>query len=626
MRGEEMSSARILIVEDEGIEALDMQYRLKCLGYPTSVVVATGEEAVSAAGEKCPDLVLMDIMLQGEIDGVTAAEQIRALCDIPVIYVTAYADEATLQRVKITEPHGYIVKPFHDRELHIAIDMALYKHKMEKKLKENEKWLATTLKSIGDAVIATDSHGMITFMNPVAEGLTGWKLAEAANKKFSEIFRIINRDKRNPVDNPVERVLAEGVTVGMANHTLLVSRKGNEIPIDDSAAPIRADDGSMMGVILVFRDITAREQAENAVLRAKEYWERTFDATPDLIAIIDTTFHIVQANKAMTERLGLTEQSCLGQICYKAVHGTDSPPDFCPHLQTLTDRLEHTAEVSEERLCGDFLVSTSPLYEPDGKMIGSVHVARDITSRKQAERSQSEHAAQLEKINKELESFSYSVSHDLRAPLRAIDGYARIIMRRQADRFDEDTRERFNVIRKNVEMMGKLIDDLLALSRLGRQSLSKTILDMSKVIDDVWKEQQVINPGRNMTLTIKQMTPGNGDRSLIKQVYANLLANAVKFTKNCDMACIEAGGSISENEHVYYIRDNGAGFDMAYYDKLFGVFQRLHSSMEFEGTGVGLATVQRIIHRHGGRVWAEGKVGEGATFYFSLPENSNTIG
>ena len=189
-----ISGARVLIVEDEDIEALDLQQRLTAFGYNTPDIVATGVEAIQKAGETHPDLVLMDIMLPGEIDGVTAAERIRVLFDIPVIYITAYADEGTLLRARATEPYGYIMKPFRERELHITIDMALYKHKTQRELKERREWLATTLRSIGDAVITTDMDGLITFMNPVAECLLGWKLEEASGKQLMDVFSIIDKE------------------------------------------------------------------------------------------------------------------------------------------------------------------------------------------------------------------------------------------------------------------------------------------------------------------------------------------------------------------------------------------------------------------------------------------------
>jgi light-regulated signal transduction histidine kinase (bacteriophytochrome) len=226
--------------------------------------------------------------------------------------------------------------------------------------------------------------------------------------------------------------------------------------------------------------------------------------------------------------------------------------------------------------------------------------------------------SKLEAANKELESFSYSVSHDLRAPLRAIDGYSRMILRKLEDHFDEETRRQFGSIRDNVKTMGCLIDDLLAFSRLGKQEMSKTSLDMEQMIRDVWQNLLIVHPDRNMTLHVEGIQTAMGDRSLVREVVSNLLGNAVKFTRGREITRIEAGSHVQDREVVYYVRDNGVGFDMTYYDKLFGVFQRLHGT-DYEGTGIGLALVQRIISRHNGRVWAEGRVDEGAVFYFTLP-------
>jgi light-regulated signal transduction histidine kinase (bacteriophytochrome) len=258
------------------------------------------------------------------------------------------------------------------------------------------------------------------------------------------------------------------------------------------------------------------------------------------------------------------------------------------------------------------------------KLVESVLCLVAISAAAELERRDAEveikrHADQLEASNNELESFSYSVSHDLRSPLRAIDGYARMILRKQGDQFDEDTRSKFNLIRDNVRIMGQLIEDLLTLSRLSRQELSKSPLNMEELNRNVAEELKAINPDRAINLKIGHLPLGLGDRSLIKQVLVNLLSNAIKFTKIREVTFIEAGGYVKETENVYYVRDNGVGFDMRYYDKLFGVFQRLHSAADYEGTGVGLSIVQRIIKRHGGRVWAESEPDKGATFYFSLP-------
>jgi PAS domain S-box-containing protein len=260
-----MNEKRILIVEDEYVVVLDIQRRLQSMGYTVVGRVASGEAAVEKAVETRPDLVLMDIRLKGEMDGVEAAEQIQSRYNIPVIYLTAYADDAILQRAKLTAPYGYLIKPFEDRELQIIIEMAIYRSHLERELKENRQWLSTTLSSIGDAVIATDNQGRIKFMNPVAEILTGWKQAEALGKDSPDVFRIVNDQTQQPIESPVAKVLQEGCTIELEDNTLLITRDGRKIPIDENAAPIAGDNGQTDGVVLVFRDITQRKQAEAKV-------------------------------------------------------------------------------------------------------------------------------------------------------------------------------------------------------------------------------------------------------------------------------------------------------------------------------------------------------------------------
>ncbi len=257
-----MDKPKILVVEDEIIVAMDIKNRLKKLGYDVVGRAAAGREAIAKATEKSPDLVLMDIKIKGAMDGVDVAGQIRARFDIPVIFLTAHSDEATLQRAKLTEPYGYLIKPFEDRDLHSAISMALYRHKIEQELKESRQWLATTLSSIGDGVIATDNQGCIKFMNPVAEALTGWTQAEALGRDSGEIFNIINSKTRLPCQSPITRALQANAVVELENNTLLITKDGREVPVDDSASPIRDDRDNVNGVVLVFRDVTERKQAE----------------------------------------------------------------------------------------------------------------------------------------------------------------------------------------------------------------------------------------------------------------------------------------------------------------------------------------------------------------------------
>lgn len=377
---------------------------------------------------------------------------------------------------------------------------------------------------------------------------------------------------------------------------------------------------------VTFSDMTERKKYENELLKAKAEWEKTFDSVPDLIAILDISHNILRVNRAMAERLGLKPEQCIGLKCYEVLHGLKECIVSCPHSKSIQDGREHIEEVHEPRLDGDFLVSTTPMHDENGNLLGSVHIARDITARKQAEdalkkahKELQEHADSLERANKELESFSYSVSHDLRSPLRAIAGFSQMILNENRGTFDPETRRKFGVVQESAKKMGQLIDELLRLSRLGRAELKWSRLDMGSLVREVLQEIRMTEPAREFATEISDLPAAQGDPVMIRQLLANLLSNAVKFTRGKQGARIEMGSFARSGEQVYYVRDNGVGFDMKYYNKLFGVFQRLVSESQFEGTGVGLAIVQRIVQRHGGRVWAEGTVEEGATFYFTLP-------
>ena len=591
------------------------------------------------------------------------------------------------------------------------------------------------------------------------------------------------------------------------------------------------------------------QEREEALRRAKEEWERTFDAVPDLVAILDEHHHIVRVNRRMAKVLETKPEDLIGRACYEVMHHSSGPLPICPHSQLLDDGREHIAELRE--LGRDFLVSASPLRDDRGNLIGSVHVARDITELKQAEealrrakgeleqrvqertaelsatnerllregedrqlaekqaesigrlyrllsrvnetivraqdqewlfrqacrimmeegdfqlcwigrvdweagvvraaaqfdlvedypqnitisladvpegrgptgvavrerrwdvcldiagdprmapwreqarargfrssaafplfvggkvegvltlysgqkgffnpeevevlnslaqdlsfamesmdreskrrqaeeeirrlneeleRRVEERTAELKFANRELEAFSYSVSHDLKAPIRAIQGFSQMLMGEQAAQLDAEGLRLLNVITSNTKLMAALIDDLLALSRVGRHEIRKGNVNLTAMANQIFEQLKSQNPERVLQLIIKDLPPAHGDPSLINQVIVNLLTNAVKYTKQRKSAVIEVGGMYEGNETIYYVKDNGIGFDERYADKLFGVFQRLHTGEEYEGTGVGLAIVKRIIQRHGGRVWAEGKVDGGATFHFALPK------
>ncbi len=278
-----MKKTKILVVEDEIIVARDIRNMLVGLGYEVTGVVPGARAAIQKAQETDPDIVLMDVMLQGKVTGVEAAEKIYTDFSIPVVYLTAYADSTTVQRAKKTEPFGYIIKPFEERELQTTIEIALYKYKMQMKLKERERRLYTILKSIGDGVIATDKNGSITFMNPLAEILTGWKLDLALDRTLSDVFKVMNQKPGKLQKISVKKIL-KGESSVLSNGPILVSNNGKKTPIEPRLEPIKDDGGNISGVVLAFTDITARKLAEEELKKSFEQQKIAMEGTVRAIA------------------------------------------------------------------------------------------------------------------------------------------------------------------------------------------------------------------------------------------------------------------------------------------------------------------------------------------------------
>ncbi|MDF0665416.1 MAG: response regulator [Nitrospira sp.] len=265
-----MTTTSILVVEDERIIAKSIEKRLKGLGYEVTGLASTGEEAIRQATQGRPDLILMDIQLGSGMDGVEAANLIRTRLGTPIVFLTAHSDEATLQRAKVTEPSGFILKPYEDRDIQTAVEIGLYKSMMDRRLRENEQWLEGILTSIGDGVIATDEGGRVRFMNPVAERLTEWTEADALGREVLEIFQIVEEQTRQPVPNPVLVALATGSPANLSQNTILIGRAGTEFLLDDIAAPIRNVNGRVEGAVLVFRDVTERRRLEEHLRQAQK--------------------------------------------------------------------------------------------------------------------------------------------------------------------------------------------------------------------------------------------------------------------------------------------------------------------------------------------------------------------
>ena len=426
----------------------------------------------------------------------------------------------------------------------------------------------------------------------------------------------------------------------------MVTAQGNHKWVKTRGIPIVQHD-KVIKVQGIFQDITTRKQIEQELKAAHDELERKvqertaalteanallqalLDNMPDHIYFKDTQSRFIRNSRSQATMLGLSDPA-------EAIGKTDF--DFFPHAANSYAEEQEVMRSGKPLI--DFeewvvwpdgketwvLTTKMPLRDSQGETIGIFGISHDITERKRAEQAirqlnadLEKQAEQLQAANKELEAFSYSVSHDLRAPLRAIDGYTRILMEDYESVLDSEGKRVCGVISREARRMGQLIDDLLTFSRLGRKDLFSSKIDMAALVASVFHDLIKNEDQQRIDFQIAKLPSTRGDASLLRQVWANLLGNALKFTSRKERAVIEIGAKTGKEELIYYVRDNGAGFEMAYANKLFGVFQRLHSEGEFSGTGVGLAIVQRIIHRHGGRVWAEGEVEKGATFCFTLP-------
>ncbi|MFZ2163281.1 MAG: PAS domain S-box protein [Sideroxyarcus sp.] len=393
--------------------------------------------------------------------------------------------------------------------------------------------------------------------------------------------------------------------------------------------------GDMAFGIRVLRTRVERRQAAAALVQSEYMYRTLAENSPDVIVRYDREGRRIYVNPEFERVNQLTAQQVLGKS------PSELSTELKPRADVFTKRLMATMEsgtpdVIDLSWVKDgktiyWYVRVVPESDANGNVVSALTIWSDITERKQAEEEirtlnheleqrVAARTAELEAANKELESFSYSVSHDLRTPLRAIDGFSHILLDDYADKLDEEGKRLLNVVRNNTGRMGQLIDDILKFSRAGRLEINYSEIDMEQLAFSVFVELRPVVAGDKLQMEIEHIPPARGDSAMLRQVFVNLLSNAIKFSGDRDAPRILVGATVKDDETIYYVKDNGAGFDMQYADKLFGVFQRLHGVTEFEGTGIGLAIVKRIITRHGGRVWAEGKVGEGAAFYFALPK------
>lgn len=555
-----MVRSKILIVEDESIVALNIKNRLEGLGYAVVATISSGESAIEAAAKNRPDLVLMDIKLKGKIDGIEAAGQIRSRFQIPVVYLTAYTDNETLNRAKLTEPYGYILKPFESRDLCTTIEIALYKHQMEQQLWEKKQWLATTLKSIGDAVITTDSQGLVTFMNPVAEALTCWKQEEVLGNDLTQVFYTINETTRELVDNPVELALRDGVTVGLDNDTLLITKHGSEIPIDDSASPIKNDVGQVLGAVLVFHDVTRQQQVKAFLESANEELEvRVAESTAQL----RKTNEQLRAEIARRKRLERELLLALGKE---------------RELNELKSRIFATIS-HEYRTPLSIILSSTELLEHYGSRLTEESKQKHFQRIQAAVKYMTSLVNDVLFVNQsEVGSLEFSP-----VPLDIEEISREVVVGFQENATDEQGEE------TETERIRKL-----TLSTTEKKSSTAIIFRCEGACNQAFL-----------------------DKKLLQSMLRNLLSNAIKYSPN--EAEVQFNLNLQDNEAIFQISDRGIGIPPQDLERLFNPFFRGSNIGVTPGVGLGLTIVKECVDLHGGKIFVNSEVAVGTTFTVILP-------
>ncbi len=499
-----------------------------------------------------------------------------------------------------------------------------------KRAEEIRTRLAAIVESSNDAIIGKDLNGIITSWNKGAEKIYGYSAAEIIGKTITELAP---PERHAEIEGFLEKIRRGETVVNYESDR--IRKDGTCIYVALTLSPIRDASGKICGISTIARDITERKNAEFVLRQSEEALKEAqrlahvgswhMDLATNQVVWSEVLYKMYgfdpsQPPPLYTESMKLFTPESWGKLSSAITRATETGIPYELELEM----------VPKAGGLGWMLARGELVRDERGIPVRVRGVVMDITERKRAEKEINAlnreleqrviaRTAELEAANKELEAFSFSVSHDLRAPLRAIDGFSKILLEDYQDKLDAEGKRLLNVVMDNTHRMGDLIDDILKFSRAGRVELSFVGIDMEALAREAYAEFQLAVGKGNLQLEIEALPPARGDRAMMHQVFANLLANAIKFSRNSEPPKIEVGAYAEGNEMVYFVRDNGVGFDMQYIGKLFGVFQRLHGVDEFEGTGIGLAIVKRVVNRHGGRVWAESKVGEGATFYFSLP-------
>ncbi|MFH1723063.1 MAG: PAS domain S-box protein [Elusimicrobiota bacterium] len=607
---------KLLIVDDKAENLLALEKVLKATGAEL-VKAASGDAALAASLNHDFAAAILDVQMPG-MDGYELAGLLRGeekTRELPVIFLTAaYTEEAHVFKGYETGAVDFITKPFDPQILRSKVAVFLRLDRQKTDLRRSEERFRSLVSATSQIVWTTDPRGAVSEDIPAYRAFTGQSVGEIRGSGWLDALH--PEDRQGAAAAWEEAVKTRSI---YDTQYRLRRRDGAYRLFSVKGVPVFGDNGGIREWVGTLTDITEREAAQADMRLHGEIMANVGEGVY-LIRAADGT--ILVANPKFEEMFGYGPGEMLG----KHVSIVNAPGDLDPAatvkrvMAELEEKGTWQGEVENIKKDGArfWCHASVSLFQHHeyGKVLISVHT--DITESRRAAERLKRYSSQLEATNEELASFAYSVSHDLRAPLRSIDGFSLALLEDSGEKLDAEGRQHLQRVRAAAQRMGSLIDDLLSLSRVTRREISWGNLDMSALALAVAGDLRKANPGRDVELDIEEGVSLDGDAALIKIALENLIGNAWQFTGKLPKGRIRFGAAIEDGMTTLFVRDNGAGFDMAYAGKLFQAFQRLHRTEEFPGNGIGLATVRRIITLHGGRIWAEASPGEGATFFFTI--------
>ncbi|MBL8351002.1 MAG: PAS domain S-box protein [Burkholderiaceae bacterium] len=626
-------NAAILIVEDEAIVALDLKLQLQDLGYQVVGMASSAADAVAAVHRHRPGLVLMDVRLQGQGDGIDAAEQIRREHATPVIFLTSHSDAETVQRAARTAPYGYLTKPYQLKELRAGIEVALTKAQLERQLREADRWFASTLQCVADGVVVTDLQARVRFLNPAAESLTGWPSEDAAGRSVDEVVRLAPEGGGAAAAGLVRDVIAEGRPRPVLHGQPLLHRAGADKVVDNTASPVRTEDGQALGAVLVLRDATERLAHEAQLRASEERFRSTFDHAPLGMALVSVDGHFLQVNDALCRLLGV-ERDRLHRGSHTEFTVEADREHEVQRLHELASGQTRMVQFEKRYLRPApaepvwTLVSVSQLG--DGPQATChLYQVHDLSEQKQAAERLAELAQErMRREASELASahkseFLSRVSHEMRTPLNAVIGFAQLMQMSSAALEPQQMRTYVDHIRSAGEHLLGLVTDLLDLNRAAQGALQ---LDLQPTrLDEVVAETRMLIEGlaRSHGITLAVNVPEGllvmADAKRLRQVLLNLGSNAIKYNRQGGEVRMsaQAGGA---GQVIVSVKDSGIGMTPNQLERLYQPFDRLGAERtRVQGTGLGLVICRALVAEMKGTLVIDSEARVGTTAILTLP-------